>query len=129
MILRMGKGENRKLPEHWNEMYQAHVNEYKQMLKDYIHYNTQMERKACGCSDEEEKYFLVEVNREKSIIQEYRSELEEIEKVLGKLKKGVQEKEQERDRIIGDYQKALKEYATTAPELRESQLIKLKKRL
>jgi hypothetical protein len=41
----------------------------------------------------------------------------------------VQEKEQERDRIINEYQKALKEYATTAPELRESQLIKLKRRL
>ena len=42
MIVRMGKGENRKLPEHWNEMYQTHVAEYKQMHKDFIHYNAQM---------------------------------------------------------------------------------------
>ena len=35
---------------------------------------------------------MIEVNKEKSIIEEYRSELEEIEKVLGKLKRGVQEK-------------------------------------
>ena len=49
--------------------------------------------------------------------------------MIFKLKRNVQDKEQERDRIISDYQKALKEYETTAPELRESQLIKLKNRL
>ena len=39
----------------------------------------------------------------------------EIGKIVSKLKKAVQEKEQERDKIISDYQKALKEYETTAP--------------
>lgn len=115
MIVRMGKGENRKLPDHWNEMYQAHVAEYKQMHKDFIHYNKQMERKACGCSEEEEKYFLTEVENEKKIIHEYQVELAEYGKIVSKLKKNVQEKEQERDKIISDYQKALKEYETTAP--------------
>lgn len=129
MIVRMGKGENRKLPEHWNEMYQTHVAEYKQMHKDFIHYNTQMERKACGCSQSEEKYFLSEVQTEKKIIQEFKIELVQLERNVAKLKENVQIKEQERDRIISDYQKALKEYETTVPEQRESQLIKLKKRL
>jgi hypothetical protein len=55
--------------------------------------------------------------------------LVQVDKVVLKLKQGVQEKEEERDRIISDYQKALREYETTAPELRESQLIKLKKKL
>lgn len=110
-------------------MYQVHVAEYKQMHKDFIHYNAQMERKACGCSEQEEAYFLTEVKREKQIIHEYQIELEDLEKVLLRLKKGLLEKEQERDKIISDYQKALKDYATTAPELRESQLIKLKRKL
>jgi hypothetical protein len=41
-------------------MYKEHLEEYKQMLKDYI-YNTQMERKACGCSEQEEKTLLQEL--------------------------------------------------------------------
>ena len=129
MILRMGKGENRKMPEHWTEMYEAHVNEYKQMHKDFIHYNTQMERKACGCSEEEEKHFQLEVEREQEIIRDYQKELVEMNTIVIRLKRALQEKEQERDSIIQEYQQALKEYETSAPELRESQLIKLKKKL
>lgn len=63
------------------------------------------------------------------IIQEYKTELVQLERNVAKLKESIQIKEQERDKIISDYQKALKEYETTAPEQRESQLIKLKKRL
>ena len=48
MMLRLGKGE-RKMPEHWAEMYQDHLKELKQMMLDYIQ-NEHIERKACGCS-------------------------------------------------------------------------------
>jgi len=44
-------------------MYQTHVLEFKQMHKDYIHYNTQMERKACGCTEDQEKNYFIEVER------------------------------------------------------------------
>lgn len=64
MIIRMGKNEHRKMPEHWSEMYQTHRIEYKQMLKDYIHYNTQMEKKACGCTEEQEQSYKDEVDVE-----------------------------------------------------------------
>ena len=58
---------------------------------------------------------MTEVENEKKIIHEYQVELAEYGKIVSKLKKNVQEKEQERDKIISDYQKALKEYETTAP--------------
>ena len=99
------------------------------MHKDFIHFYSQMERKACGCSEQEESYFLEEVQKEKGIISEYNKEIEELDRVTARLRKLVLDKEQERDKIINEYQKALKEYATTAPELRESQLIKLKRKL
>lgn len=50
-------------------MYQAHVDEYKQMHRDFIsEYSTQKERKACGCTLEEEKQLKNDVEKENQLI-------------------------------------------------------------
>lgn len=48
------------MPEHWNEMYQKHREEYKRMHNDYIN-NTLKEGKACGCTEQQETYLHSEV--------------------------------------------------------------------
>jgi hypothetical protein len=71
----------------------------------------------------------VEVERERKLISDHEEELRQVLAIIDRLRVSIQEKEAERDRIIAEYQLALKEYATSAPVFRESQLIKLKKQL
>jgi predicted RNase H-like nuclease (RuvC/YqgF family) len=110
-------------------MYQTHKLEFIQMHKDFVFYNTQMERKACGCTEEQEKNYKYEVEKERKLIRDHEEELRKVQAIIDRLRVSIQEKEAERDRIIAEYQQALKEYATSAPVFRESQLIKLKKQL
>ena len=81
-------------------MYQTHVIEFKQMHKDFIHYNTQMERKACGCTEEQERHYKEEVERERTLIIEHSEELRRVQAIIDRLRLSIQEKELERDRII-----------------------------
>ena len=108
MMIKMGKNEHRKMPEHWSEMYQTHRLEYKQMHRDFIHYNAQMEKKACGCTEEQERNYKEEVDREKRVIAEQEEELRRVQLIIDRLAASIQDKEAERDRIIAEYQQALK---------------------
>jgi hypothetical protein len=76
------------MPEHWNEMYQKHKEEYKRMYLDYI-YNTHKESKACGCSEQEEKILQEEVSKEERIIEDYQNDIFELNRIMEALKNDV----------------------------------------
>lgn len=120
--------ETRKMPENWNEMYKKHREELKNMYKDFIT-NTRKDSTACGCSEQEEKFMLAEVHKEKKTIANYQEQIDSTKRLIAKLRADISQKELEREKIIEEYQKALRGYTTSLPEPQESTLIKLKKKL
>lgn len=75
MMIRMGHNENRKMSEHWNQIFKKHREEYKQMYVDYI-YNTRLEIKACGCTQQEEKLLKAEVEEERKLVVKYQLQID-----------------------------------------------------
>ena len=92
-------------------------------------YNKGIEGKACGCNEQQEIQLLRELEDERNAIVQREKDIIRFTNLIGSLRLSIFEKEQEKAKIIADYQKALKDYQTSAPEFRESQLIALKRDL